>query len=402
MACLTLGPVGEKPRGIWALIADRLVSIRAFCIWSFGVIEKRRVPLGILYSASGSYALISQACRAGALSAIAAVNADPGLDLMLLPVERDPGGNVDLYGPLCADILRDAGANHVLGCVTSWSRKEVIPTLEKHGGSLWYAVPYEGFEASDHIVYTHACPNQHLLPLLAFVMPRFGARGFLTGSNYIWGWEMNRLARERITLAGGAVLGERYLPIGSVDVHRMIEEIRLARPDFVLNSLIGPSSYAFMAAYRALGLSDPHFMPDRCPVLSCNLTECELSALGEAAEGLIAAGPYFRGAAGWPWQRRDFGSSHEAAAYAAVIELARLLAHRPGAEHLSLARLLAEHTGPQGIVDPQTHHTVLPVIIAQVRDGAFHPLHRTEGVAGDPYLTRGRDLRPAPLLRVVS
>ena len=53
----------------------------------------------------------------------------------------------------------------------------MIPTLEKSGGTLWYAVPYEGFEASDHVVYTHACPNQHLLPLLDWAMPAHGRRG---------------------------------------------------------------------------------------------------------------------------------------------------------------------------------------------------------------------------------
>lgn len=363
--------------------------------------DKRRIELGLLYSRSGNYSLISEACRTGAVSAIAAINTDPSSDLQFTAVERDPGGNVDLYGPLCEEILRDSGANHVVGCVTSWSRKEVIPTIEKYGGSLWYAVPYEGFETSDHVVYTHACPNQHLLPLLNYVMPKFGPRGFLTGSNYIWGWEMNRLARERITIVGGEVLGERYLPIGSTEINRMIEEIRLSRPDFVLNSLIGPSSYAFMAAYHMLGLDDPHFRPERCPVLSCNLTECELPALGAAAEGLIAAGPYFRGVRGG-LRQRDFGSSHEAAAFASVIELARLLAHRPGAEKLSLAKLLAEQSGAGGIIDLETHHTVLPVIIAQVRDGVFQALKWLESVAGDPYLTRGRNFPTAPLLRVVS
>ena len=128
---------------------------------------KRRIDLGLLYSRQGTYALISEACRTGALAAIAEVNADPALDLCFSPVERDPGGNIDLYGPLCEEILRDSAARHVVGCITSWSRKEVIPTLERAGGTLWYAVPYEGFEASDHVVYTHACPNQHLLPLLA-------------------------------------------------------------------------------------------------------------------------------------------------------------------------------------------------------------------------------------------
>ncbi|MEY4871749.1 MAG: hypothetical protein RLZZ563_1079, partial [Pseudomonadota bacterium] len=217
---------------------------------------------------------------------------------------------------------------------------------------------------------------------------------------------MNRLARERITQAGGDIAGERYLPIGSRDVGRIIDEIRFARPDFVLNSLIGPSSYEFLAAFRALGIEDAHFHPSRCPVLSCNLTECELPAIGTAAEGLVAAGPYFRGVEGWPSAAGSnaarFGSSHEAAAFTAVRELARLLAGRPGAEDLSLAQLLSEDRARGGIVDPETHHTVLPAIIARVENGAFHVIHRRDGVAGDPYLTRGTQPPAAPYLRVVS
>ncbi len=361
---------------------------------------KRQIELGLLFSRSGSYSLISEACRSGALAAIARVNGDPALDVSFVPIERDPAGNTDAYGPLCEEILRDTGARHVIGCITSWSRKEVIPTVEKYGGTLWYAVPYEGFEASDHVVYTHACPNQHLLPLLDWVMPAHGRRAWLTGSNYIWGWEMNRLARERIVAAGGEVLGERYLPIGSREVGRMIEELRFARPDFILNSLIGPSSYEFMTAFRALGQEDAAFRPDRCPILSCNMTECELPALGPAAEGLVAAGPYFRGVPGWPG-KGNFGSSHEAAAFSAVMELARLLDGRAGAENWPLSQLLAGERG-RGIVDPETHHTVLPVIIARVEGGVFRPLKRWEAVAGDPYLTRSRPAPVAPILKVVS
>ncbi len=361
---------------------------------------KRRIEIGLLYSCSGSYSLISEACRTGALAAMSDVNSDASVDLYLVPVERDPGGNIDLYGPYCEEILRDTSARHVIGCVTSWSRKEVIPTLEKFGGTLWYAVPYEGFEASDHVAYTHSCPNQHLLPLLDWAMPAHGHRAYLTGSNYIWGWEINRLARETITAAGGTVLGERYLPIGSADVGRMIEEIAVTRPDFILNSLVGASSYAFLSAYHALGRKDPYFRGDRCPVLSCNLTECEFPALGGSAEGLISAGPYFRGAPGWPGCG-SFGSSHEAAAYAAVRELARLLAGRPGDEEKSLAQLLSGPHAAGGPLDPETHHTTLPVMIAQVRDGAFAVIQHRGAVAGDPYLARTRT-RAAQPLRVVS
>ena len=358
---------------------------------------KRHVELGLLHSRSGSYALLSQASLTGAMAAIAAINADAQMPVRLTPVLRDPGGNADAYGPLCEEILRDSAARHVVGCVTSLSRKEVIPSLEKLDGTLWYPLPYEGFEASDRVVYTHACPNQHLLPLLDWALPAHGRKVYLTGSNYIWGWEINRLARMTIVAAGGVILGERYLPIGATDVERMIDEIRATCPDFVLNSLVGASSYAFLHAYHALGLTDKRFSPERCPMLSCNLTECELPPLGEAAEGLIAAGPYFRGSARLP--EADFASSHEAASYGAVTELARLLAHHgAGSEDWPLAQLLAGAGGP---IDPGTHHTRLPVIIAQVRDGVFKVIQHRGEVLGDPFLSRNLATAARPL-RVVS
>lgn len=355
---------------------------------------KRPIKLGVLYSRSGDYAVLSEASRAGVFAAIAAVNADPVLDMRFVPVERDPAGNTDAYGPLCHDILQ-SGARHVVGCVTSWSRKEVIPVLERNGGTLWYPLPYEGFEASDHVVYTHACPNQHLLPLMDWALPLHGARGFLIGSNYIWGWEMNRLARECIHAARGQVLGERYLPLGARDVERIVQAIVHARPDFILNNLVGTSSYDFLVAMHELAQQDAAFAPDRCPILSCNLTEAELTALGPAAEGLISAGPYFRPASGGP-----FATSIEAAAFTAVRELARLLHGRPEAETASLAALLADE-GSGGTINRDTHHSALPVQIAQVRGGVFHAIRTLPAIAGDPYLTHPR-ATPVPQLRVVS
>lgn len=169
----------------------------------------------------------------------------------------------------------------------------MIPLLERFGGTLWYACPYEGFETSDHVVYMHACPNQQLLPLFSHVVPRFGADVFLLGSNYIRGWEMNRVARDLIADAGGDVHGERYLPLGEKEVTRLIEEIRATRPDFVFNNMSRSSSYAFLGAYAEPGREDEHFLPHHCPVGSCNLTECELGAIGEAGDGHLSAGPYF-------------------------------------------------------------------------------------------------------------
>ncbi|MBU2957933.1 transporter substrate-binding protein [Paracoccus sp. 1_MG-2023] len=361
---------------------------------------KRQIDLGILFSRSGSYSLLGQASHAGAMRAIADVNGDRDLDIFFRPVVRDPQGNVDAYATLCAEILREGRARHIVGCTTSWSRKEVIPTLERLDGALWYPVPHEGFEASDRVCYTHACPNQHLVPLLDYVFEQHGTRGYLTGANYIWGWEMNRLAREIILRADGAVLGERYVPLGSTELTRIVEEIADLRPDFVLNQLIGPSQYAFLQAMQVLRQRDPFFGRGNCPVLSCNLTECELPAMGAASEGMLAAGPWFRGMKA-DLGAGDFGSSLELTAYASVRMLARLLAHRPGAEDLPLTALLAQEMAACMGIDRRTHHVRLPVVIARIENGSFVPLRRLEPIDGDPYLTQPRK-PPRARLRVVT
>jgi ABC-type branched-subunit amino acid transport system substrate-binding protein len=367
---------------------------------------KKRIEIGILYSQSGDYQLLSKASRDGVMEAIECVNSDPARSIVFVPHERDPEGRIERYGALCNELLREGQVQHIFGCTTSWSRKEVIPVLERHQSLLWYACPYEGFEANDHVVYTHACPNQHIVPLLAYVVPRFGKRAFLAGSNYVWGWEVNRVARDLVGEMRGRVLGERYLPIGDVDVGRLIEEIRTLRPSFILNNLIGQSSYAFLNAYAELGRQDPAFLAHKCPVVSCNLTEPELPAIGAAAEGLLSVGPYFAE----PGTGRGAGaSSFPAAAHAAVTMLADAIEAAGTAEPTQVRQVLPNLRFGTLLgdirIDAQTQHTSLPVRIASVVDGAFRTVWESASTrAPDPYLSHHIPgaLDGRPHLRVVS
>ncbi len=69
----------------------------------------------------------------------------------------------------------ERGCRHIVGTVTSQARKDVIPVVEKYDAQLWYVCPYEGFEANRNVVYTGACPNQHLLPLFQHLLPTLRA-----------------------------------------------------------------------------------------------------------------------------------------------------------------------------------------------------------------------------------
>lgn len=372
--------------------------------------------IGILYSTSGPYAAIGRDCRDGADFAISQCSkVMPGL---VQPVHIDPAGNLRGYVDGAISLLRDQGCRHIIGAVTSAARKEIIPAVEKHDGLLWYTCPYEGFEANSNVIYTGACPNQHLIPLFSYLLPRFGKRPYLAGANYVWGWEMNRIARELILAADGEVAGERYLPIEETDVERLVGEIEAARPSFVLNNLIGPSSYAFLAAMHQLALHNPEFSPERCPVVSCDLTECELGKLGaDDAVGHLAAACYFDGLStdGNQAFRAEFSKNYGVnrrvssifAATHAAATLCMEAIHAAGTDDPSAVRQKLYSTTTDTIlgplrIDAVTHHAALPFHLGRINQSfGFDVIASQPAIAADPYLTAQRITRQ-PRLRVVS
>jgi ABC-type branched-subunit amino acid transport system substrate-binding protein len=376
--------------------------------------------LGILFSTSGDYGVLGRDCRDGAMIAIEELRGASSVSIE--PVFGDPAGSGERYIELARKMLQEDGCRHVIGTVTSQARKDVIPIVEKHDALLWYVCPYEGFEANPNVIYTGACPNQHLLPLFEHMLPAYGGRVYLTGANYIWGWEMNRLAREIVTERGGEIVGERCLPIGDTGVGRIVAEVAARRPDFILSNMLGPSNHAFLRAMRELGLRDAAFLPKHCPVVSCDLTECELPEIGfGVADGQLAAASYFDSldsgtnralkaqvAVRFGSERRV--SSYFATSYATVRHCVEAVTRCGSDDPIEVRSALAglETLGPLGPlrIGPATNHADLPFLLGQISGSDFVVLEARPAVVADPYLIQRRttapDRRAPPQLRIVS
>ncbi len=362
------------------------------------------IPLGVVFSLSGSYRTVGQEMANGALLALSEVNESPAFDFQFRPIIYDAGGDAAAYRTRCEEILRDRTVRHIVGCYTSSSRKEVIPVIEKFDALLWYPSHYEGFESSRNVIYTGAAPNQHIVPLLRYTLRHYGTHVYCLGSNYIWAWENNRILREIVREVGGKVLAEKYHPVGSTDIGHFIREIRALRPDFIFNTLIGESAYAFYRAYTAAGADDPAIGPARIPVASCSLSEPELISIGpEAAAGHIASSVYFqtidraenrRFVARY---RERFGetkvtSADAEASYIAVIMLAQAI-RASGSSDIEAVKAALGHCmleAPQGPVwiDPENNHSYLtPALGCSRADGQFDILWTAGApVKPDPYL----------------
>ncbi len=368
------------------------------------------LKLGLLFSTTGPYAALGQSALAGALGAIDAL-AEAGT-ARIEAVIRDPGGDHALYETQAAGLLDD-GVRNIVGAITSWSRKDLIPVLERKGGLLWYPCPYEGFESNDRVVYLGAAPNHHVVPATDWIAARGMRSAYLVGSNYIWGWETLRLARDRLQAAGVEIAGERFVPLGSTDHGHIVDEIAATRPDCVVNSLIGPSGVTLL---QDLAARDASRRGRAGHMVSFNQTEADLDQLGPAADGLLSAGSFFAGDASPALvsaaQRRAPNarpSAFLAGAHAAVEIFAAAALEAGTDDPRALFAAASARPTPTAMgevaIDPVLRHAGHAPRLALARGGRFEIVARApDAVPADPYLARqgtpGAQRRPD--LRVVT
>ena len=339
--------------------------------------KKPSIPLGLVFSQSGPYAMMAGEMRKSALMAIDEINQGDQFDFVFAPRLRDPGGVVAAYHTACDALIREENVDHIVGCYTSASRKQVITIVERTERLLWHPARYEGFESSDNVIYVGAAPNQHVVPLVRHMLDHISDDVFCIGSNYVWTWETNRVVREIVTSAGGRILAERLLELGENGVDHIVKEIIERKPPVVFNTLVGESSYVFMRALHQAATRANLSIP----MLSCSLCEPELKLIGSSASvGCITSSAYFESIDGAEnrafvarWKARygaDSTLSVDAlSTYVCVMLLARAIRRAGSADVGAVRRAAANHRydSPQGPVwvDPDNNHCFLTPRLAR-------------------------------------
>ncbi len=264
-------------------------------LWYFQ--EKNRllsrlpIKVGILHSLTGTMAFSEKAVADATLLAIEELNESGGLlgrkvEAILVDCKSD-------WPSFAKEAERLITVEHVsviFGCWTSASRKTVRPVFEKYNHLLFYPVQYEGLEESPNIIYTGAAPNQQIIPAVLWCFENLGKRFFLVGSDYIFPRVANEIIRDYTTAIGAEIVGEEYLLLGSRDVDGIIQKIKKAKPDVILNTVNGDSNVPFFERLKSEGVT-----PDVIPVMSFSIGENELRLLEpESMVGNYACWNYFQ------------------------------------------------------------------------------------------------------------
>ena len=255
-------------------------------------IEKNgKIKVGVLFSQSGSLAVVENDSAQVVLYAIDEINANGGVaGMQIEPVVIDAKSDIKVYSEKISQlILRDRVVS-TFGGYTSASRRAVAPVVMARDHLFYYPTCYEGRECTQNIINTGPLANQHSQDLIPFMVENFGKKVYLVGSNYIWPKESNKNAKAWLEKVGGEVVGEDYVPLGGSEFAPIFNKIRAAKPDFIFSTVVGDSDIALHKQFQQEG-----FKADKMPIASLTTGEIEVRAMGaEAGAGHFLSAPYFQ------------------------------------------------------------------------------------------------------------
>lgn len=250
------------------------------------------VRIGILFSNSGPAGIFGQPTANIAEFIEEDINAAGGINGR--PVETflaDDATDPAVGRQAMEQLIESDGVDVVLGTHSSATREAAKPLAEDADVLYIYAALYEGGECSPVMFNTGEVPSQQLAPVIPWMMDETGGNTwFLLGNDYVWPRRSFELARQYIEAAGGEVVGEEYVPLGTQDFSSVAQQIAGSGADLIFPALVGGDAIAFETQAVDFGIGQ-----DAIPRLANIYEENVLGVMGPAVTaGMRVTLGYFK------------------------------------------------------------------------------------------------------------
>lgn len=274
-----------------AIAAPNIWIPMASDAWGATLKKGEPIKVGLLFSLTGALAVPEEDSTLVMQYAIDEINKNGGVaGHEIEPVIVDAKSDFNVYSEKTKELILRNKVIAIFGCYTSASRKAILPTVMSQNSLLYYPTCWEGAECTQNAICTGPLANQHSKDLIPFMVKNFGKKVFFVGSNYVWPKESNKNAKVWLNAAGGELVGEEYIPLGSSEFGPILNKIRDAKPDFIFSTVVGASDIAFHKQFKQEG-----FKVDSMPIASLTTGEIETRAMGnEFGAGHFLSAPYFQ------------------------------------------------------------------------------------------------------------
>lgn len=293
----------------------------------------------------------------------------------------DPQSNMQLYAQFAQQAALKDKVAVLHGGITSASREVIRPVLGRNKTLYFYNTQYEGGVCDRNTFCTGVTPAQTVAKLVPHAMKKWGKKVYVVAADYNYGQITSQWVKKFVQENGGSVASIDFFPLDVTNFGPTISKIEAAKPDMVVSALVGGAHISFYRQWAAAGLNR------KIPLASTTFAGGNEHIVLSAAEcdGFLLSYNYFQNL-DTPENKafkerfyKRFGKD-----YPNITELAMgtYQGFKLWAEGVKKAGTLETGkvitalesgisiVGPSGKVsiDPATHHCVLNVSIAEVRN----------------------------------
>ena len=387
------GPLSTS-QSVWPWILGAITAT-ALGGWWVGqwLAEREPIVVGILHSRSGPTAARERLLIDAEVMALEDINRTGGLlGRKVRWVIADGGADGTSFARQAERLIRDDRVDVLIGCWSTASRRAVATVVEANDHLLVHPNRHEGFEESPNVVSIGPLPNQQIAPAVAWCQEAMSARRFfLIGADDPWSRSAGAFLGDQLAGIGATLVGEEYLPDGSLDVAATIRAIGTSNPDVVFSLLAGDSASALLRQLREAGVR-----PADLPVMMFSVNEDELRSMpADDVTGHYVVAGSFHGndRAADPTTARAFASatgspfpmSEQAVVAHGAVRLWAESVKGAGSADVSTVRSTISHQtipSQEGViaVDPDSRHAWRNLAVGRIRsDGQVDKLWSTRG-----------------------
>jgi branched-chain amino acid transport system substrate-binding protein len=272
----------------------------------------------------------------------------------------------------------------VFGGLTSSSREVVRPIFKRTRTLYFYNMPYEGGVCDRNIFCTGTTPGQLLANLIPHMVKKHGKKIYVLAADYNFGQISAKWTKKIAQEHGAQVIQVDYFPLDVNQFGPTISKIQAAKPDFIVNTFVGPAHGAFYGQWAAAGMNK------EIPIASQTFGEAgeHLRMPTELSDGITVCYSYVdeidlpTNAAFLGRFRAKFGDKYgylgdlAVSSYLGVLIWAKGVKKAGSTDRDKVIAALESGVsidGPNGkiTVQPETHHCVFDMYLAQMKNRKF-------------------------------
>lgn len=221
----------------------------------FAAVAADEILVGSIIDMSGGLDIYGKPMTDCMTLAVEEWNAQGGLlGKKLKLLNYDPQSSMQLYTQFAQQAALKDKVAVVHGGITSASREVMRPVLDRYRTLYFYNTQYEGGVCDRDTFCTGVTPGQTVAKLIPYAMKKWGKKVYVVAADYNYGQITSQWVKKFVQENGGSIASIDFFPLDVTNFGSTISKIEAAKPDMLVSALVGGSHMSFYRQWAAAGL----------------------------------------------------------------------------------------------------------------------------------------------------